>query len=119
MQDAQSGGPAMSSKPSKRLYLVELSYRVYAWAESEDLALDAAVDSIASLDVTHTDQSIEVATAVYYGDEHNWTVGEPPSDLPPGVTLEELVKLQAMDLAEERRLAELKEEFTRRQRGLF
>lgn len=104
---------------SKKLYLVELNYRVYAWAESEDLALDAAVDSIASLDVTHTDQSIEVATAVYYGDEHNWTVGEPPSDLPPGVTLEELVKLQAMDIAEERRLAALKEEFNRRQKGLF
>ena len=53
----QSGDQTMSSK---KLYLVELDYRVYAWAESEDLALDAAVDSIASLDVTHTDQSIEV-----------------------------------------------------------
>ncbi|HMZ78256.1 MAG TPA: hypothetical protein PLL06_01055 [Acidobacteriota bacterium] len=104
---------------SKKLYLVELSYRVYAWAESEDLALDAAVDAIASLDAPHTDQFIEVATAVHYGDENNFTVGEPPSDLPPRATLEELVKLQAMDLAEERRLAELKEEFNRRQKGLF
>lgn len=104
---------------SKKLYLVELSYRVYAWAESEDLALDTAVDAIASLDVTQTDQCIEVATAVCYGDENNSTVGEPPLDLPPRLTLEELVKLQALDLAEERRLAELKEEFNRRQKGLF
>jgi len=105
---------------SKKLYLVELSYRVYAWAESEDLARDAAVDAIASLDVSHTDEFIEVATTVYHGmDENNLTVGEPPSDLPPRATLEELVKLQAMDLAEERRLAELKEEFNRRQKGLF
>lgn len=104
---------------SKKLYLVELDYRVYAWAESEDLALDAAVDAIASLDATPTDQCVEVATAVHYGDENNSTVGEPPLDLPPRATLEELVKLQALDLAEERRLAELKEEFNRRQKGLF
>ena len=104
---------------SKKLYLVELDYRVYAWAESEDLALDAAVDAIASLDVTPTDQCVEVATAVHYGDEDNFTVGEPPSDLPPGVTLEELVKLQVMDIAEERRLAELKEQFKQKQPPLF
>lgn len=104
---------------SKKLYLVELSYRVYAWAESEDLALDAAVDAIASLDVTHIDQCIEVATAVHYGDENNFTVGEPPPDLPPRATLEELVKLQVLDLAEERRLAELKEQFRQKQLSMF
>ena len=104
---------------SKKLYLVELDYRVYAWAESEDLALDAAVDAIASLDVTPTDQCVEVATAVHYGDESNFTVGEPPSDLPPGVTLEELVQLQVMDIEEERRIAALKAEYAERQVRLF
>lgn len=117
MRGAQSGGLAMSSK---KLYLVELSYRVYAWAESEDLALDAAVDAITSLDATPTDMFIEVATTVYHGmDETNSIVGEPPPDLPPRATLEELVKLQAMDLAEERRLAELREQFKQKQPSMF
>lgn len=111
----------MSSNPEtpKKLYLVELGYRVYAWAVSEDAARDAAVDAITGLDVSPKDEYIELAMAVSYGDEGNFTVGEPPADLPSGTTLEQAVQLQVMDLAEERRLAELKEEFTRRQRGLF
>jgi len=109
----------MSSNEPKKLYLVELGYRVYAWAVSEDAARDAAVDAITGLDVQPRTQDIDLATYLHYGDEKEWTVGEPPSDLPPGATLEELVKRQELDIAEERRLAELKEEFTRRQRGLF
>lgn len=118
-RSVQSGVMPMSSNEPKKLYLVELGYRVYAWAVSEDAALDAAVDAIAGLDVQPRTQDIELATYIHFGDEKEWTVGEPPSDVQPGTTLEELVKRQEMDLAEERRLAELREEFTRRQRGLF